>query len=71
MCDVAASVEKEMSTTERQVEAERKRKGGKGQGKERVRELEAKADEIRERRDSLADTLKALTDGYAFSFYSI
>ena len=29
LCDVAASVEKEMSTTERQVEAERKRKGGR------------------------------------------
>ena len=68
LCDVAAAVDKEMSTTERQLEAEKKRKGVKGKPAARVKELEQKADEIRERRDNLTETLKALTDGYAYFF---
>lgn len=69
LCDVAAAVDKEASTTERQLEAEKKRKGGagaKGKAVSRVKELEQKAEEIRERRDNLTETLKALTDGYIY-----
>ena len=67
LCDVAAAVDKEASTTERQLDAEKKRKGiaaAKAKGASRVKELEQKAEEIRERLENLTGIIKTLTDRY-------
>jgi len=61
LADVAASVEKEAEVVSRQRKGERKRKGGAGGGS---KELEAKANMIRERRTKIAEYLKDFVDGY-------
>lgn len=58
---VAASVEKEAEVVARQRKGERKRKGGTGGGS---KELDAKANTIRERRTKVAEYLKDFVDGY-------
>lgn len=63
LCDVAAGVEKEAEVVGRQREGEKKRKGGTKGGSSRFRELETKAQEIRERRTKLAEYLKEFVDG--------
>lgn len=65
LCEVAAAVEKEAEVVARQREGERKRKAsnkGKGAGV-RDKELEGKAEEVRERRTKLAEFLKEFVDG--------
>ncbi|EIN14604.1 hypothetical protein PUNSTDRAFT_140847 [Punctularia strigosozonata HHB-11173 SS5] len=62
LCEVAARVEKEAEIVARQREGERKRKG-KEKSKETNKDLEARADEIRQRRDALAEYLKEIIDG--------
>ena len=61
LVDVAASVEKEAEVVARQRKGERKRKGGTGGGS---KELEAKANVIREKRTKVAEYLKDFVDGY-------
>ena len=63
LCDVAAAVEKEAEVVGRQREGEKKRKSGKKGGNARDKELEGKAQEIRERRTKLAEFLKEFVDG--------
>ncbi|KAF9011840.1 hypothetical protein BDQ17DRAFT_1396897 [Cyathus striatus] len=63
LCDVAAAVEKEAEVVGRQREGERKRKGATKGGNARVKELEVKAQEIRDRRSKLAEFLKEFVDG--------
>ncbi|KAL1748245.1 hypothetical protein HDZ31DRAFT_79792 [Schizophyllum fasciatum] len=67
LCDVAAKVEKEAEVIGRQREGEKKRKaasaaGAKGKGA-REKELESKAQEVRSRRNKLAEYLKEFVDG--------
>ncbi|EAU84056.2 cohesin subunit [Coprinopsis cinerea okayama7 len=63
LCEVAAAVEKEAQVVGRQREGEKKRKGaGKG-ASARDKELQSKAQEIRERRKHLAEYLKEFVDG--------
>lgn len=64
LCEVAASVEKEAQLVGRQREGEKKRKGSAKGATPREKELQAKAQEIRERRQSLAEYLKEFVDGY-------
>ena len=61
LADVAASVEKEAEVIARQRKGERKRKGGAGGGS---KELDAKANAIREKRTKVAEYLKDFVDGY-------
>ena len=61
LADVAASVEKEAEVVARQRKGERKRKGGTGGGS---KELDAKANAIREKRTKIAEYLKDFVDGY-------
>lgn len=71
LCDVAASVEKEAEVVGRQREGEKKRKASnKGVGA-REKELQAKAQEIRGRRDKLAEFLKEFVDGYVAAITSV
>ncbi|RDB23493.1 Cohesin subunit psc3 [Hypsizygus marmoreus] len=63
LCDVAAAVEKEAEVVGRQREGEKKRKVSNKGGGARDKELEAKAQEIRERRTKLAEFLKEFVDG--------
>jgi cohesin complex subunit SA-1/2 len=63
LCDVAASVEKEAEVVGRQREGEKKRKASNKAGGAREKELQVKAQEIRERRDKLAEFLKEFVDG--------
>ena len=58
LSDVAASVEKESEVLSRQKEGERRRKKGRGEpATAREKELESKADEVRERRTKLKEHL--------------
>ena len=66
LCDVAAAVEKEAEVVGRQREGEKKRKASNKAGGARDKELEAKAQEVRERRTKLAEFLKEFVDGSAF-----
>lgn len=69
LCDVSAAVEKEAEIVGRQREGEKKRKAtNKGGGGARLKELEAKAKEIRERRSRLAEFLKEFVDGCVWVF---
>jgi cohesin complex subunit SA-1/2 len=61
LADVAASVEKEAEVIARQRKGERKRKGGASGGS---KELDAKANAIREKRTKVAEYLKDFVDGY-------
>ncbi|THH30478.1 hypothetical protein EUX98_g3693 [Antrodiella citrinella] len=61
LCEVAAEVEKEAETVSRQREGERKRKNDGNAA--RVKELQAKAGEVRERRTKVAEFLKEFVDG--------
>ena len=61
LADVAASVEKEAEVIARQRRGERKRKGGAGGGS---KELDAKANAVREKRTKVAEYLKDFVDGY-------
>ncbi|KAF5323111.1 hypothetical protein D9611_009237 [Ephemerocybe angulata] len=63
LCEVAAAVEKEAQLVGRQREGEKKRKGTAKGATPREKELQAKAQEIRERRQSLAEYLKEFVDG--------
>lgn len=63
LCDVAAAVEKEAEVVGRQREGEKKRKGTSKGSSARDKELEVKAQEIRERRTKLAEFLKEFVDG--------
>lgn len=66
MCNVAAKVEKEAEVIGRQREGEKKRKAAsaaKGKGA-REKELESKLQEVRSRRNKLAEYLKEFVDGY-------
>ena len=63
LCDVAAAVEKEAEVVGRQRAGEKKRKASSKAGGARDKELEAKAQEIRERRTKLAEFLKEFVDG--------
>lgn len=62
LADVATSVEKEAEVVTRQRKGERKRKGGAGGGS---KELDAKANAIREKRTKISEYLKDFVDGYA------
>lgn len=67
LCEVAAEVEKEAEVVSRQREGERKRKKGKTDASTataRDKDLEKKADEVRERRKKLSEFLKEFVDGY-------
>lgn len=66
LCDVAAAVEKEAEVVGRQREGEKKRKASNKAGGARDKELESKAQEVRERRTKLAEFLKEFVDGSAF-----
>jgi cohesin complex subunit SA-1/2 len=69
LCEVAASVEKEAEVVGRQREGEKKRKAtNKGTGV-REKELESKAQEIRERRSKLAEFIKEFVDGCVASLW--
>lgn len=61
LADLAASVEKEAEVVARQRKGERKRKGGGSGGS---KELDAKANAIREKRTKVAEYLKDFVDGY-------
>ena len=66
LCNVAAKVEKEAEVIGRQREGEKKRKAAssaKGKGP-REKELESKLQEVRSRRNKLAEYLKEFVDGY-------
>ncbi|KAF8634382.1 hypothetical protein AX15_000952 [Amanita polypyramis BW_CC] len=64
LCDVAATVEKEAEVVARQREGERKRKTtNKSPGAASLKELGAKAKEIRKRRDQVSEFLKEFVDG--------
>jgi cohesin complex subunit SA-1/2 len=63
LCDVAAAVEKEAEVVGRQREGEKKRKASNKAGGVRDKGLEAKGQEIRERRTKLAEFLKEFVDG--------
>ena len=69
LCDVAAAVEKEAEVVGRQREGEKKRKASNKAGGARDKELEAKAQEVRERRTKLAEFLKEFVDGSAFVLF--
>lgn len=65
LCEVAAEVEKEAEVVSRQREGERKRKKGKADASTaRDKDLEKKAEEVRERRKKLSEYLKEFVDGY-------
>lgn len=66
LCDVAAACEKEAEVVGRQREGEKKRKASNKGGGARLKELEQKAHEIRERRTKLAEFLKEFVDGFVF-----
>ncbi|TFK29563.1 hypothetical protein FA15DRAFT_632012 [Coprinopsis marcescibilis] len=63
LCEVAAATEKESQIVGRQREGEKKRKAGAKGSNPRDKELQAKAQEIRERRKKLAEYLKEFVDG--------
>ncbi|KAJ7628572.1 hypothetical protein FB45DRAFT_834497 [Roridomyces roridus] len=64
LCDVAAAVEKEAEMTARQREGEKRRaKNNKSAGDDSNKNLEAKATEIRGRRDKLKEFIKDFIDG--------
>ncbi|TFK75680.1 hypothetical protein BDN72DRAFT_450080 [Pluteus cervinus] len=63
LCDVAASIEKEAEIVGRQRESEKKRKVANKGTSARLKELEAKAKEIKERRTQLDGFLKEFVDG--------
>lgn len=63
LADVASSIEKEAEVVARQRKGERKRKGGAAGGN---KELDTKANAIREKRTKVAEYLKDFVDGYAY-----
>ncbi|KAJ6591108.1 hypothetical protein DFH09DRAFT_1138592 [Mycena vulgaris] len=67
LCQVAASVEKEAEVVARQREGERKRRAknttGRDKDKGQDKEIEAKATEIRGRREKLKEFIKDFVDG--------
>ncbi|KIL63611.1 hypothetical protein M378DRAFT_107004 [Amanita muscaria Koide BX008] len=64
LCDVAAAVEKEAEVVYRQREGEKKRKAtNKSAGAAKVKDMDAKAKEIRKRRDQISEFLKEFVDG--------
>jgi cohesin complex subunit SA-1/2 len=67
LCDVAAAVEKEAEVIGRQREGERKRKASNKGAGVRDKELQGKAEEVRERRTKLAEFLKEFVDGWVTS----
>jgi len=64
LCDVAAAVEREAEVVSRQREGERKSKASNKGAAVRDKELEGKAEEVRERRTKLAEFLKEFVDGW-------
>jgi len=62
LCDVAVSIEKEAEVVDRQRDGEKKRKGVKGVNP-RLKELDKKAKEIKERKTQVSSFIKEFFDG--------
>jgi len=62
LCDVAVSIEKEAEVVDRQRDGEKKRKGIKGVNP-RLKELDKKAKEVKERKTQVSSFIKEFFDG--------
>ena len=62
LCQVAASVDKELQVLSRQKEGERKKAGGRSKGREQ--ELDTKTNEVNTRRATLKEHLKDIFNAY-------